>query len=146
MARWMWAAGLVMAGCAGKNQTEQPPSASPGGDAMAQEEPAPAQVEEAPTPNPGEAPPDPDGGPQRCGGIAGFQCPDGEVCGDDPSDSCRPGAGGADCMGLCMSCDDRRLSRTYVSRDPAACSKKKLACGGGKAAFNDHCGCGCYDL
>ncbi len=38
---------------------------------------------------------------QRCGGIAGLQCPKGLRCMDDPSDNCDPAYGGADCMGLC---------------------------------------------
>jgi glycosyltransferase involved in cell wall biosynthesis len=32
-----------------------------------------------------------------CGGLAGFPCPDGFECVDDPSDSCDPATGGADC-------------------------------------------------
>lgn len=46
----------------------------------------------------------PDGGPlgpPMCGGIAGFECPGAGDCVDDPSDSCNPDAGGADCAGLC---------------------------------------------
>ncbi len=38
-----------------------------------------------------------------CGGIAGIACPSGESCVDDPSDSCDPTAGGADCPGLCQA-------------------------------------------
>src|SRR5688572_25232202 len=40
-------------------------------------------------------------GGQFCGGIAGFPCPDGYVCVDDPRDSCDPRRGGADCCGIC---------------------------------------------
>lgn len=36
-----------------------------------------------------------------CGGIAGFACPDGFDCVDDPRDDCDPRAGGADCGGIC---------------------------------------------
>lgn len=36
-----------------------------------------------------------------CGGIAGFLCPDGTTCIDDPRDSCDPGSG-ADCSGICV--------------------------------------------
>lgn len=43
--------------------------------------------------------PDPDG--PMCGGIAGIQCNGAAVCVDDPSDSCNPDAGGADCSGIC---------------------------------------------
>lgn len=38
---------------------------------------------------------------QLCGGIAGIQCPSGFSCVDDPSDSCDPLSGGADCGGIC---------------------------------------------
>ncbi|MFV8749228.1 hypothetical protein ACNOYE_01625 [Nannocystaceae bacterium ST9] len=37
-----------------------------------------------------------------CGGIAGIQCPEGQVCVDDPKDSCDPENGGADCGGICQ--------------------------------------------
>ena len=37
-----------------------------------------------------------------CGGIAGFLCPDGMKCIDDPSDDCDPTQGGADCPGICV--------------------------------------------
>ncbi|MGH8552225.1 MAG: hypothetical protein ACRERS_02930, partial [Methylococcales bacterium] len=49
--------------------------------------------------HPGECAPPPK--PQACGGIAGFPCPDGQVCVDDPTDSCDPNQGGADCIGIC---------------------------------------------
>jgi hypothetical protein len=39
---------------------------------------------------------------EKCGGFAGLPCPDGKVCIDDPTDSCYPDAGGADCMGICV--------------------------------------------
>ena len=38
-----------------------------------------------------------------CGGIAGFPCPSGFVCLDDPRDACDPSSGGADCGGLCVT-------------------------------------------
>lgn len=38
---------------------------------------------------------------KMCGGIAAFPCEAGQVCIDDPSDSCDPKTGGADCAGLC---------------------------------------------
>lgn len=42
------------------------------------------------------------GGEQAiCGGIAGFLCPEGLECVDDPRDDCDPAHGGADCMGIC---------------------------------------------
>jgi hypothetical protein len=37
-----------------------------------------------------------------CGGFAGFECPDGYMCIDDPSDNCDPRQGGADCIGICV--------------------------------------------
>jgi hypothetical protein len=37
-----------------------------------------------------------------CGGIAGFQCPEGMVCIDDPRDACCPRLGDADCSGICV--------------------------------------------
>lgn len=39
---------------------------------------------------------------RMCGGIAGIACGDGEACVDDPSDSCDPSLGGADCSGICV--------------------------------------------
>jgi hypothetical protein len=41
--------------------------------------------------------------PQACGGIAGIKCPENESCVDDPSDSCDPSQGGADCSGICKA-------------------------------------------
>lgn len=41
--------------------------------------------------------------PTFCGGIAGFPCPDGETCVDDPNDDCDPSKGGADCGGICVA-------------------------------------------
>lgn len=40
--------------------------------------------------------------PAFCGGIAGFPCPDGSTCIDDPGDDCDPRNGGADCGGICV--------------------------------------------
>lgn len=39
---------------------------------------------------------------QMCGGVAGFPCPAGKKCVDDPSDNCDPARGGADCSGICV--------------------------------------------
>ncbi len=39
---------------------------------------------------------------QHCGGIAGIPCPGAAQCVDDPSDSCDPNHGGADCGGICQ--------------------------------------------
>ncbi|MCE3256784.1 MAG: hypothetical protein K0Q64_867 [Nitrobacter vulgaris] len=40
---------------------------------------------------------------KMCGGIANIPCPKGENCEDDPSDTCDPTKGGADCPGICVS-------------------------------------------
>jgi len=48
----------------------------------------------------GECEPPPPGG--FCGGIAGIQCPEGQVCVDDGNDDCDPLLGGADCGGVCV--------------------------------------------
>ncbi len=40
--------------------------------------------------------------PAMCGGIAALACPSGLVCVDDPTDSCDPLRGGADCSGMCV--------------------------------------------
>jgi hypothetical protein len=40
--------------------------------------------------------------PAFCGGIAGFPCPVGQQCIDDPGDDCDPRSGGADCDGICV--------------------------------------------
>ncbi|MBJ6762875.1 hypothetical protein JGU66_19095 [Myxococcaceae bacterium JPH2] len=45
--------------------------------------------------------PRPSSSGQTCGGFAGAPCPQGYQCADDPSDSCDPAHGGADCVGLC---------------------------------------------
>jgi hypothetical protein len=61
--------------------------------------------------------------PAFCGGIAGFPCPDGLVCVDNPDDDCDPNAGGADCGGICVP--------------PTACTPAE--CGPGPAAPNVLC-------
>lgn len=40
--------------------------------------------------------------PKMCGGIAAFPCDSGQICVDDPTDSCDPLSGGADCGGICV--------------------------------------------
>lgn len=42
-------------------------------------------------------------GAAMCGGIAAIPCADGMTCVDDPSDSCDPTNGGADCSGVCVA-------------------------------------------
>ena len=41
-------------------------------------------------------------GVKHCGGFAGTACSAGYTCVDDPSDSCDPTNGGADCPGVCQ--------------------------------------------
>jgi hypothetical protein len=53
------------------------------------------------TPDAGNPPPDA-GAVTHCGGFAGTACPGGQDCVDDPSDSCDPANGGADCPGICV--------------------------------------------
>src|SRR5438552_10835695 len=85
---------------------------------------------------------------QFCGGIAGFPCPAGYVCVDDPHDNCDPNQGGADCGGICRKakkpkhklCDNP--ARTYISTHPAACPVSRFFCVTG-TPFSDACGCGC---
>ena len=58
-----------------------------------------------------------------CGGIAGIPCPGFGRCVDDPSDSCDPSAGGADCSGIC-SCIDTVACKvgTHFDGDPKVCT------------------------
>jgi hypothetical protein len=84
--------------------------------------------------------------PQTCGGIAAIPCPDDMVCVDDPSDSCDPKKGGADCSGICRrapkhGCHDPK--KTYVATDPAQCATIKFVCAEGSVYFSGPCGCGC---
>lgn len=46
-------------------------------------------------------PPPTGGGKVMCGGFAGLRCPGIGRCVDDPTDSCDPKRGDADCAGLC---------------------------------------------
>ena len=39
---------------------------------------------------------------KACGGFAGLPCAPNEECVDDPTDSCDPAHGGADCSGICQ--------------------------------------------
>lgn len=62
---------------------------------------------------------------QQCGGIAGFQCDDpNAVCVDDPSDSCDPAHGGADCMGICQpkpACVQKMMCMQNAHFDTTTC-------------------------
>jgi hypothetical protein len=84
-----------------------------------------------------------------CGGIGGLQCPDGQTCVDDPSDSCDPTRGGADCMGMCVKSEIKKCdftadpNKTYVGQSKETCATMKFVCEEGKEYFADDCGCGC---
>jgi len=80
--------------------------------------------------------------PASCGGFAGLLCPDGLECVDDPDDGCDPGAGGADCPGICVppstgctgdkDCDETSWCRPTEAGD-MECTPYKLegeSCGG----------------
>ena len=61
--------------------------------------------------------------PVRCGGIAGIACPGLGRCLDDPSDSCDPTNGGADCGGICsciqnVACD----ANSQFDSSPSVCA------------------------
>jgi hypothetical protein len=61
-----------------------------------------------------------------CGGLAGFPCPDGFVCVDDPSDSCDPATGGADCSGICVPIDENHCAAILCIEGTTCCPQ----CGG----------------
>jgi len=58
-----------------------------------------------------------------CGGIAGIPCPGQGECQDDPTDSCDPNNGGADCGGRC-ACNviNRCPPNMVMNQDPAVCA------------------------
>ena len=61
--------------------------------------------------------------PPACGGIAGIPCPGFGRCADDPSDTCDPAAGGADCPGICSCIDTVLCIRgTHFNGDPKVCT------------------------
>jgi hypothetical protein len=84
-----------------------------------------------------------------CGGIGGLQCPTGQTCVDDPSDTCDPMTGGADCMGMCVKSEVKNCdfaadpNKTYIGQSKEACATMKFVCEEGKQYFADDCGCGC---
>jgi len=86
--KWVSGAILVLnaalfAACAGSD---------PAGEASAKEAAGAELVTPIPAPT----------GLIRCGGIAGFRCPAGFTCVDDPRDNCDPCHGAADCFGICV--------------------------------------------
>ena len=86
---------------------------------------------------------------QTCGGIAGFPCPGGGKCVDDPSDSCDPANGGADCGGICV-CIENVLCvlGSHFDSSPQVCAcvpDQPATCGGvtcpaGQLCCNASCG------
>ena len=64
--------------------------------------------------------------PRFCGGIAGFPCPEGLTCVDDPLDDCDPEQGGADCGGICVRIDKNPCARMRCRKGTVCCD----ACGG----------------
>jgi len=67
-----------------------------------------------------------------CGGIAGIPCPGGGRCVDNPSDSCDPANGGADCGGICQCIQNVACIRGTVfdsSPKVCACVPQKPVCG-----------------
>jgi len=140
---------IVVAACnktpANAPAADMPAPAAPTTEAAVAEVP-PAADAEAPPEREGHAPhiatpPSSDG---RCGGIAGFRCEEGLACLDDLTDTCVPGAGGADCIGVCVACDQPRVtSRQQMGDSPEYCARVKFRCPPGKTTYNDACGCGC---
>jgi hypothetical protein len=61
-----------------------------------------------------------------CGGLAGFPCPDGFECVDDPRDSCDPAGGGADCSGICQPIDVNPCAAILCIEGTTCCPQ----CGG----------------
>ena len=81
-----------------------------------------------------------------CGGIAGIPCPGGGQCTDDPSDSCDPTKGGADCGGQCVCGPERELCKVGYHWDssPTACACVPTAvvgvpCGDKACADGEYC-------
>jgi hypothetical protein len=97
----------------------------------------------------GQAPPPP--APVHCGGFAGIACPGSGVCQDDPSDSCDPNHGGADCGGICTCGPNNKLCAQGLvwNGDPAVCACAppasgatcgKNTCAAGQFCCNPSCG------
>jgi hypothetical protein len=62
-----------------------------------------------------------------CGGLAGLPCPEGFACVEDPSDSCDPATGGADCSGVCLPIDDHNPCAAILCIEGTTCCPQ---CGG----------------
>jgi hypothetical protein len=61
-----------------------------------------------------------------CGGLAGFPCPEGFACVDDPNDRCDPATGGADCSGICLPIDYNPCAAMLCIEGSTCCPQ----CGG----------------
>jgi hypothetical protein len=61
-----------------------------------------------------------------CGGLAGLPCPAGFECVNDPSDSCDPATGGADCSGICRPIDENPCAAVLCIEGTTCCPQ----CGG----------------
>ena len=109
-----------------------------------------------------------------CGGIAGFPCPDGFACVDDPRDSCDPATGGADCSGICLPVDANPCAAILCIEGTTCCPQcggicipdyipcsedlcvselcNQVMCGAGEYCCNESCGIcaplggGCIEL
>ena len=57
-----------------------------------------------------------------CGGIAGIACAANEDCVDDPTDSCDPKHGGADCAGICQPKAGPRCGNTTCGAGKVCCN------------------------
>ena len=61
----------------------------------------------------------------------------------DIADQCKPGQSEQPCPGVCRTCDDPALNRTYVDESPRSCQRIRLHCLSEQRPFSDLCGCGC---
>jgi len=65
-----------------------------------------------------------------CGGFAGLACPGAGKCIDDPSDSCDPAKGGADCGGICSCLPLPCPSAAMFDGSPKVCACVPTTSGG----------------
>ncbi len=96
---------LALFGCSSKSQSGQGTGPEPTGSCGADQESCPGCPGEPDICAPkGSSCPRPfcPAASSSCGGLTGAECPEGLTCVDDPSDSCDPDQGGADCAGLCQ--------------------------------------------